>query len=329
MNAFEYANPSTKEQAVQLLGSEWGETEVLAGGTDLLSLMKVFGTTPKRLVNIKDIEEFQGIDYISNSGLRLGSTSVLAKLIEHPIVQKNYRSLVQAAEGVRSSQIQSFGTVGGDLCQRPRCWYFRNGLGYFPKDNEGRDLIRNGENQYHAILGNSGTACFVSASSLAPALIALDAKFRIYGSQGWRELPAEEFFMTPIKPTQRETILEPNDILGEILLPDATSTLNATYEVREKEALDWPLVTASAALKIKEGKIEHVRLVLGHVAPTPWRCIQAETNLVGKVIDEDSAKEAGKIALNEATPLSKNSYKINLAQVAIKRAILDASLGGL
>ena len=329
MNAFEYTNPSTKEQAVQLLGSEWGETEVLAGGTDLLSLMKVFGTTPKRLVNIKGIEEFQGIDYISDSGLRLGATLVLAELIEHPIVQKNYRSLVQAAEGVRSSQIQSFGTVGGDLCQRPRCWYFRNGLGYFPKDNEGRDLIRNGENQYHAILGNSGTACFVSASSLAPALIALDAKFRIFGNQGWREIPAEKFFMTPIKPSQRETIMEPNDILGEILLPNATTTLNATYEVREKEALDWPLVTASVALKIKEGKVEHVRLVLGHVAPTPWRCIQAETNLVGKVIDENSVKEAGKIALNEATPLSKNSYKINLAQVAIKRAILDASLGGL
>ena len=329
MNAFEYANPSTKEQAVQLLGSEWGETEVLAGGTDLLSLMKVFGTTPKRLVNIKDIEEFQGIDYISNSGLRLGSTSVLAKLIEHPIVQKNYRSLVQAAEGVRSSQIQSFGTVGGDLCQRPRCWYFRNGLGYFPKDDEGHDLIRDGENQYHAILGNSGTACFVSASSLAPALIALEAKFRIFGNQGWREIPAEQFFTTPTQTTQRETILEPNDILGEILLPDATNTLNTTYEVREKEALDWPLVTASVALKIKEGKVEHVRLVLGHVAPTPWRCIQAETNLVGKIIDEDSAKEAGKIALNDATPLSKNSYKVNLAQVAIKRAILDASLGGL
>ena len=195
MNAFEYANPSTKEQAVQLLGTQWGETEVLAGGTDLLSLMKDFGTTPKRLVDIKDIREFQGIDYITNSGLRLGATSVLGELIEHPVVQKDYRSLVQAAQGVRSTQIQSFGTVGGDLCQRPRCWYFRNGFGYFPKDDGGRDLIRNGENQYHAILGNSGSACFVSASSLAPALVALAAKFRIFGNQGWREVPAEKFFL--------------------------------------------------------------------------------------------------------------------------------------
>ena len=122
--------------------------------------------------------------------------------------------------------------------------------------------------------------------------------------------------------------MKPNEILGEILLPDATSTLNATYEVREKEALDWPLVTASVALKIKAGKVEHVRLVLGHVAPTPWRCVPAEESLVGKVVDKDSATEAGKSALIGAKPLSKNSYKISLAQVAIKRAILDAALGG-
>src|SRR3974390_847870 len=132
MNAFEYAAPTTKEQAVNLLGNEWGETEILAGGTDLLSLMKDYLTTPRRLVNIKDIKELQGIHYAAATGLRLGALVTLTELMENATLKAEYPSLVQAAEGVRSSQICNFGTVGGDLCQRPRCWYFRTGLGYFP-----------------------------------------------------------------------------------------------------------------------------------------------------------------------------------------------------
>ena len=147
MNAFEYANPSTKEQAVGLLGSEWGETEILAGGTDLLSLMKDYLATPKRLVNIKDIKEFQGIHHAAATGLRLGALVTLTELMENATLKSEYPSLVQAAEGVRSSQICNFGTVGGDLCQRSRCWYFRTGLGYFPKDANGKEVIPQGENQ--------------------------------------------------------------------------------------------------------------------------------------------------------------------------------------
>jgi xanthine dehydrogenase YagS FAD-binding subunit len=328
MNAFEYASPSTKEQAIQLLGAQWGETEVLAGGTDLLSLMKTFGTAPKRVVDIQAIQEFQGIDYIASSGLRLGALATLAELIDRPAVQKVYPSLAQAASGVRSQQIQSFGTIGGDLCQRPRCWYFRNGFGYFPKDSSGQDLVRQGENQYHAILGNSGQAAFVSASSLGPPLIALDATFRIFGSGGSREVAAAEFFKVPQHETDRETVLKPNEILGEILVPPADDVLNATYEVREKEALDWPLVTASVALKLSAGKVKHARVVLGHVAPTPWSADQAGKGLMGMAIDEKSAVEAGNAAVAGATPLSKNGYKVRLVRVAVKRAILNAVLGG-
>ena len=251
MNAFEYANPTTKEQAIQLLGVQWEEAEILAGGTDLLSLMKTFGTTPKRVVDIQGIREFQGIDYISSSGLRLGALATLAELIDHPVVQRDYPSLVQAATGVRSQQIQSFGTIGGDLCQRPRCWYFRNGFGYFPKDASGQDLVRQGENQYHSILGNSGEAAFVSASSLGPPLIALGATLRIFSKDGSRELPVAEFFQIPQQESDRETILKPGEVVEEIHIPSAGKVLNATYEIREKEALDWPLATASAALKLE------------------------------------------------------------------------------
>lgn len=328
MKAFEYASPTTKEQAIQLLGAQWEEAEVLAGGTDLLSLMKTFGTTPKRVVDIQGIQEFQGIDYIASSGLRLGALATLSELIDHPAAQRNYPSLVQAAGGVRSQQIQSFGTIGGDLCQRPRCWYFRNGLGYFPKDASGQDLVRQGENQYHAILGNSGEAAFVSASSLGPPLIALGATLRIFSKDGSRELPAAEFFRIPRQESDRETVLKPGEILGEIHVPPAGQVLDATYEVREKEALDWPLVTASVALTLSEGKVEQARIVLGHVAPIPWNAVGASKGLVGKAIDESTADEAGNAAVAGATPLSRNGYKVQLARVAVKRAILNAVMGG-
>src|SRR5205809_7897356 len=180
MKAFEYASPTTKEQAVSLLGNQWGETEILAGGTDLLSLMKEYLSTPKRVVNVKEIKEFQGIRYSPGAGLRLGALVTLEELMDHAAVKKEYPALAQAAEGVRSQQIRNSGTVGGDLCQRPRCWYFRNGFGLFGKEG-GSSLVTAGENRYHAIFGNDGPALFVSASSLGPVLIALDATIMATG----------------------------------------------------------------------------------------------------------------------------------------------------
>jgi xanthine dehydrogenase YagS FAD-binding subunit len=328
MNAFEYASPATKEQAVSLLSDRWGETEILAGGTDLLSLMKDQLSSPKRVVNIKDLKEFQGIHYTAGKGLRLGSLATLEELMENPTVKKEYPALWEAADGVRSPQIRNFGTVGGDLCQRPRCWYFRSGLGYFPKDENGQEIIPRGENQYHAILGNQGPAYFINPSSLAPALIALEARLRLFGPQGWREVAVEEFFTSPSKEGEREYVLKPNEILGELLVPAANSVQNAAYEVREKEALDWPLAAAAVALRMQGQKVTKARLVLGHVAPVPWLAKEAGSLLEGKTINENLAAEAASTALSSARPLTKNSYKVQLAKVALKRAILKAIQGG-
>jgi xanthine dehydrogenase YagS FAD-binding subunit len=327
MNAFEYAAPNTKEEAVGLLGADWGDTEVLAGGTDLLSLMKDYLSTPKRVVNIKSLKELQGIRR-SASGLRIGALVTLEELLEYPALKKEYLSLYEAIDGVRSLQLRNLGTVGGDLCQRPRCWYFRSGLGYFPKADDGRDLIPIGENQYHAILGNSGPAYFVSPSSLGPALIALEAKIRIFGPSGWREVAAEQFFVTPKKEGERETVLKPNEIVGEILVPAARGIKNTIYEVRQKEALDWPLAVAVVALRMSGMTITNARVVLGQVAPVPWRSQDAENALAGKTVGESVAKEAGEAAVRSATPLSKNGYKVQLARVAVKRAVLQAAEGG-
>jgi xanthine dehydrogenase YagS FAD-binding subunit len=299
MQKFEYASPTTKEQAVALLGASWGETEVLAGGTDLLSLMKDHTVTPKRVVNIKSIKE---LDVIRTP--RNGS----------------------AAKGVASPQIRNMGTVGGDLLQRPRCWYYRAGFGLFAKGENGEPLVPNGDNRYHAILGNDGEAKFVSPSSLAPALIALNAKVKVFGPSGEREVAADKFFVTPKSDSDREYDLRPNEILTWITIPPALGVRSATYEVRQREALDWPLAAASVALTLDAGKkVKAARIAMGHVAPTPWLAAEAAEYLTGKTIDEDVAAEAGRIAVAQAKPLGRNAYKVQLARVAVKRAILQAA----
>jgi len=327
MRAFDYASPTTKEQAVALLGAKWGETEVLAGGMDLLSLMKDHITEPKRIVNIKEIKELEGVKIASGTGLRIGALVTLDELMNNAAVQKEYPALVQAAEGVTSPQIRNLGTVGGDLCQRPRCWYYRNGLGLLAQDSSGKSLVTEGENKYHAILGNFGPAYFVNPSSLAPALIALGAKIRVFGAKGPRDVPAEQFFVTPKSNDQREYRLESNEIVTEILVPPAAGSRSATYEVRQHEALDWPLAAASVALKLSGKKVTAARVVMGHVAPVPWPSSDAEKFLTGKTISDQVAQDAGSAAVSGAKSLSQNAYKIQLARVAVKRAILRAAQG--
>jgi len=328
MRAFEYASPTTKEQAVALLGSQWGETEILAGGMDLLSLAKDFITEPKRLVNIKEIKELEGLKYASSTGLRIGALVTLQELLENDAVRKQYPALAQAAEGVTSPQIRNLGTVGGDLCQRPRCWYFRAGFGIPAQDASGKSLVVDGENKYHAILGNSGPAYFVNPSSLAPALIALGAKIRIFGPKGSRDVAAGQFFATPKTNQEREYVLKPNELVTEILVPPAAGARSATYEVRQKEALDWPLAAAAVSLKLSGKKVTGAHVVLGHVAPVPWPSPDADKFLSGKTISEQVAQDAGTAAVTGARRLSQNGYKIQLTRVAVKRAILRAAEGG-
>ncbi len=324
MQAFEYAKPATLKEAFGLLGAQWGEADILAGGTDLLSLMKDYVHTPKRLVSLSAIKELKGIRAAAD-GLHIGAMVTIEELLASPAVRKEYPSVIQAARGVTSPQIRAMGTVGGDLCQRPRCWYFRKGFGLLARDSGGRDLVPGGENRYHAILGNGGAAKFVSASSLGPPLVALGAKVMIAAASGNRTVDLEKFFLAPTDPRAREIDLKPNEIVAEIIVPPAAATKNATYEVRQKLALDWPLVTASVALTMKGTNVGSARVVLGHVAPTPWNSAEAAKALAGKAITESSAKAAADAALAGATPLSQNRYKVQLAKVAVKRALLAAA----
>jgi xanthine dehydrogenase YagS FAD-binding subunit len=326
MRAFEYVSPQSRSQAISLLGATWGNSEVLAGGTDLLALMKDNVITPKRLVNIKDIADIRGVS-ATPQGLRVGALTTLGELADNADVKKDYPALSQALLEAASPQIRNLATVGGNLCQRPRCWYFRNGLGLLPKDESGKQLIAAGENRYHAILGNQGAAKFVSPSTVVPILIAYRAKIRLEGAKGKRELPLEKFFVIPKNENEREHDLRPNEIVTEILIPPAGDVKAAHYEVRQKEAFDWPLAVAAAALEIEGSKVTAATVVLGYVAPVPWPSPEAEQALLGKPVNKESAQKAAETALSKASPLSHNAYKVKLARVAVTRAILEASGG--
>ena len=326
MRAFEYTSPTTKEQAVSLLGASWSDAQLLAGGTDLLSLMKDELVAPKRVVNIKDVAELRGIRFDAKSGLRIGALATFQELADDAAVAKRYPALAAAASGVSSPQIRNMGTVGGDLCQRPRCWYYRSGFGLLAQ-KDGRSMVVDGDNRYHAILGNAGPAYFVSPSSLGPALVALGATVRVFGAKGARDVPAAKFFLTPKSASDREHDLRPDEIVTEVRVPPPAGA-NATYEVREREALDWPLATASVVLGLSGGSVKSARVVLGHVAPVPWPSAEAEAALAGKVADEAAAETAGEAAVKAAKALSGNAHKIRLARVAVKRAVLEAARGG-
>lgn len=318
MQPFEYASPKTLKEALGLLGAD---AAVLAGGTDLISLMKDGVVAPKRIVNIKDIAELKGITKTA-AGLRIGALATVDEVLTNPLVRASYPSLTAAAEGVSSAQIRNMGTFGGDLCQRPRCWFFRAGFGLIAK-HEGKDLAVEGDNRYHAIFGD-GPARFVSASSFGPALVALGAKVEIASATGKREVEAAKFFVAPASSDQREVDLKAGEIVSGVVIP-AAATKNATYEVRQKDALDWPLATASVALTMKGTAVASARVVLGHVAPTPYVADGAAAALAGKAITAETAEAAANAAVAAARPLSMNAYKVQIARTAVKRALLAAA----
>ncbi len=318
MYPFEYANPTSVKDAVALLGASWSDANILAGGPDQMNLMKDDLHQPKRVVNIKSIKSLGGIAK-SGAGIRIGATVTSDKLMENPLVRAEFPALAAAAHGIGSPQIRNMGTVGGDLCQRPRCWYFRNGFGLLGNAG-GKDLVSSGQNEFHAIFPN-GAAKFVSASSYGPALVALGASVTIVGPAGSRKVLVADLFLAPSSGDQREIDLKPNEIVTEIVIPSA-GMKNAIYEVRQKDGLDWPLVAAAVALKMKGNLIESAQVVLGHVGPTPVVSAAAAAALAGKSVSEDVAAAAGAAAAQGAMPLSGNVYKVDLVKVAVKRALL-------
>jgi xanthine dehydrogenase YagS FAD-binding subunit len=257
--------------------------------------------------------------------MHIGALVRIQDLADNVDVQKRFPTLAYAAEEAASPQIRNMATIGGNLCQRPRCWWFRNGFGLLAMQN-GKSLVLTGDNRYHAILGNEGPAYFVSPSTIAPTLIAHNAKLRIIGPNGPREIELAKFFVIPKSEDEREHDLKPNEIIAEIVVPAAPGGLkSAQYEIRQKVEFDWPLATATAALTMSGNSVKAARIVLGTVAPIPWVSDEAAQALVGKTISEQVADDAGKAAVSRAKGLGRNDYKIQLTRVAVKRAILKAA----
>ncbi len=328
MQPFEYASPGNKQGVAALLGTSWEQGAILAGGTDLLALMKDDVVTPKRLVNVKGIDALRGTSYQPGNGLRIGALTTLAELTESKDLAQ-YPMLLEAVTEAASPQIRNLATIGGNMCQRPRCWYFRSGFGLMPLTKDGKSMVVAGDNRYAAILGTQTGAYFVSPSTIAPALIAYGTKIRIYSAKasgsGVRELLLGRFFITPKSADQREHDLEPDEMVIELIVPPPPQNLKTGYfEVRQKAAFDWPLAMAAVALQMDGNTVKSARVVMGHVAPIPWVSDEASDALLGKTITPDTAMTAANAAVAHAKPLSMNKYKITLAKVAVKRAVLQA-----
>ena len=328
MKAFAYVNPASEKDLVAAVTKREGTVILpIAGGQDLLARMKDYITSPDRVVNLKNALETTAAATI-DGGIKIGAAMTIVDLAEHPQVAKLYPPVAEAAASVGTPQIRNQGTVGGNVNQRPRCWYFRNEEFVCFKKGGFRCFATTGENQYHAIFGNTGPSHIVHPSSLAVPFVAYGAKFRLVSPRGEREVAAAEYFTMPTnRNVLKENVLEDDEILTHVMLPGPGNVKTGHYEVRYKQSHDWPLAFSTVVMTMNGGTIGSARVVLGAVAPVPWRSRPAEQALSGKPLNEDTATAAAEAAVSEAQPMSGNAYKVQIARTAVKRAILKA--GGI
>ena len=323
MKPFSYVNPANEKDAVRALSPERDKVAPIAGGQDLLALMKDYIAQPDRVVNVKGALD-AAVTPMPGGGLKIGAAMKVADLAEHAEVVRLYPALAQAAIEVGTPQIRNQGTVGGNLNQRPRCWYYRNEEFICFKKGGNVCFSPAGENQFHAIFG-SGPSFIVHPSSLAVPAVAYGATFRLFGPKGERMVPAAEYFTMPtLQNVQSENVLAPDELLTHVILPAPGTVKSGHYEVRYKTSHDWPIAFATVVLSMSGNTVRTARVVMGAVAPVPWRSQPAEAALAGKPITEETATAAAEAALRDARPLSQNAYKIQVAKTAVKRAILQA-----
>jgi xanthine dehydrogenase YagS FAD-binding subunit len=318
---FDYVRPASLEDALKQL--QGPATRPHAGGTDLVGCLRDEVMPVHKVVSLTRLEGLRGISSTSDGGLRIGALTTIAEVAADATVKGAYAALAQAASVVASPQLRTQGTIGGNLCQRPRCWYFR---GQYECARKGGELCyaMNGQNQYHAIFG--GSFCYiVHPSDTAPALIALDASVRIAGARGNRTVPMEKFFVLPDVELTRETILEPGEIVTEILLPKADPAMKSSYrKVRARGSWDFAMTGLALSLAMRAGRVERARVVLSGVAPTPWRLPAVEALLVGQRLDAKVIARAAEAAVAGAQPLEYNRYKI-----ALVRGVIEEALGAV
>jgi xanthine dehydrogenase YagS FAD-binding subunit len=318
---FTYVRARTIEEALSHLSS--GEARLHAGGTDLLGCLRDGVFEAKKVVSISRVKELQGIAEGTDGGLRLGALLTLTRVAEDPVVARRYPALAQGASEAASPQLRNQGTLGGNLCQRPRCWYFRGEFHCYRKGGD-KCYAASGENHYHCILG--GESCYiVHPSDLAPALVAYAAVVEVAGAKGRRRIPIEEFFVLPAKDITRETILGPDEMVTAVVLPPSAAGVRSSYrKVRARRSWDFALAGAALALRFTGDTVASARVVLAGAAPVPWRSAEAEAVLTGQALTEEVVARAAAAALEKARPLEHNGYKTYLF-----RGLLEEELTAL
>jgi xanthine dehydrogenase YagS FAD-binding subunit len=319
MPQFAYICPSTLEEAIQHLCSP--AASIHAGGTDLLGCLRdrVFHT--EKVVSISRIGALRGIRKTPQGGLGIGALTTITEVSRHEMIRGRYRALAQAASEVASPQLRNQGTLGGNICQKPRCWYYR---GEFHCLRKGGDqcFAVDGENQFHCIFG--GDMCFiVHPSDTAPALVAFEASVRIAGPTGTRTVPAEQFFVSPSQNLEKETVLDRGEIVTEVILPRHPPVLRSSYrKVRARRSWDFALAGVALALTFQEDRVVTARVVLSGAAPVPWRSHDVEAVITGKRLEGKTISQAAKAAVQNARPLAQNGYKIPLFEAIIEEELL-------
>jgi xanthine dehydrogenase YagS FAD-binding subunit len=327
MKSFENINVTSVKQAATLLQKFQQEKKsaiVVGGGSEILQLMKERVVTPDYVVNLKTIPGLNSIKE-ERGGIRIGALTTLVEVEEHPAVREKFLILSEGAAEAASPQIRNAGTIGGNLCQRPFCWYFRSA--HFDCLRKGGQVCYSvaGDSRYHAIFGG-GPSFIVHPSDLAPVLVALDAQIKIVNAAGERIMPLERFFVLPQVDFKHENILKPGDIVTEIFVPYPRSGSKGFYhKVRERLAWDHAIVSVATVVQSGGGVARDARVVLGGVAPIPWRALKAEDFLRGQKIDDAAAQKAAEIALEGARPMKDNTYKVGLAKSLIQRGLLASA----
>jgi xanthine dehydrogenase YagS FAD-binding subunit len=320
MPGFSYQRAGSLKDAVSSLSK--GDSRIHAGGTDLLGCLRDHVFTTGMVVSISGLRDLQGIRETAEGGLVIGALTTITEVGENRTIRERYPALAQAAAEVASPQLRNQGTIGGNLCQKPRCWYYRGDFLCLRKGGE-RCYAVAGENHYHCIFG--GDRCYiVHPSDTAPALVAYGAKVRIAGSAGWREVSLDGFFVLPSKDVTRETVLEQGEIVTEVILPPPVSGMKSAYrKVRARRSWDFALAGVALALRMSGGKVSDARIVLSGAAPVPWRSVDAEKALIGNAIDEDTIKRVSASSVKGAQPLKHNAYKIPLFRGMIEEELMN------
>ncbi len=321
MNSFTWIEAADVAGAIAA-GAQQGAV-FKAGGVDVTDLMKEGVSQPAALVNLRRIGE---LDFLreETGALAIGPLVTLARLAEDPLVVKGASALALAAGWAGTPQVRNLATLGGNLAQRPRCPYFRSELFRCRKKGGSECFAIPGENQDHAVFDNDLCA-IVHPSGAATALVALGASLKLKGPRGERTVPIEQFFLRPGQDVLRENVLQPCELIVEVRVP--TGRRSGYVKLMQKQTFDWPLADAASVLDLDGGTVREARVVLGAAAPVPWRASAVEKALLGKKLDEASARDAARLATEGATPLDKNRHKLPALQAAVLRSLRAA--GGL